>query len=628
MIAELADGRELEFPDGTDPAVVQATVKKVLGMAAAAAPQTREEVIKGMPAKEFYAGMPLGRLAIGAASPLLAAGQMLGGEKTRAAISELQAAKEHGMAKLAKPGESSTDWLGYLGAMAPGAGIAAGVSKVLPAATGLAGQIGLGAAQGAGIAAATPVTGEGDFWTNKGLQTGAGALLGGIIPAAVEGVKRAGGLIGRVAEPMYERGRDVILKRFREALLSNDPALKAAAIQRLESPQTLVPGSQPTAGEALAGMPEATGLAAHQKAVSKMEGISPAYTARSTEQEAARRAAIGGIAQTPGMLEKAIEKRTAEAAEKYGTAGKVLVKADETFNDLLQRPSMKHILGRARDLAKEQNQRFQIGADVPEHIEASTILSKSGQPITKVVAATQAEYPVQSLHYMKMAMDDLIKNPERFGIGASEGRAILGTQKEFLKWLGEKAPAYSEARTAFAAASKPINRMQVGQELQKALIAPLGTTERAAGFATAMREAPRTMKKATGQPRYSELGEVLTPTETKATEAVAAELSRKDAMNRLAAKTTVQAGNVIPSDVGVPIPTLLSRPAMLANFVMRQFGKSAEQKIAEKAGQQYLNPQALANALKDLPTPQRQAVIEAIMRRAGIPLTVGAARQF
>lgn len=33
MKAELADGRILEFPDGTDPAVVQATVKKVLGVA-------------------------------------------------------------------------------------------------------------------------------------------------------------------------------------------------------------------------------------------------------------------------------------------------------------------------------------------------------------------------------------------------------------------------------------------------------------------------------------------------------------------------------------------------------------------------------------------------------------------
>lgn len=36
--AQLADGRVLEFPDGTDPSVIQSTVKKVLGVAEAAAP--------------------------------------------------------------------------------------------------------------------------------------------------------------------------------------------------------------------------------------------------------------------------------------------------------------------------------------------------------------------------------------------------------------------------------------------------------------------------------------------------------------------------------------------------------------------------------------------------------------
>lgn len=43
VTAELHDGRKLEFPDGTDPAVVQATVKKVLGASAAPArPQWSE----------------------------------------------------------------------------------------------------------------------------------------------------------------------------------------------------------------------------------------------------------------------------------------------------------------------------------------------------------------------------------------------------------------------------------------------------------------------------------------------------------------------------------------------------------------------------------------------------------
>src|SRR5690349_14777600 len=38
VTAQLADGRTLEFPDGTDPMVVQSTVKKMLGQPAAPAP--------------------------------------------------------------------------------------------------------------------------------------------------------------------------------------------------------------------------------------------------------------------------------------------------------------------------------------------------------------------------------------------------------------------------------------------------------------------------------------------------------------------------------------------------------------------------------------------------------------
>lgn len=52
MIAELADGRRLEFPDGTDPAVVQATVKKMIG---APAPDTAVAVNA---ANKGIAGIP------------------------------------------------------------------------------------------------------------------------------------------------------------------------------------------------------------------------------------------------------------------------------------------------------------------------------------------------------------------------------------------------------------------------------------------------------------------------------------------------------------------------------------------------------------------------------------------
>jgi hypothetical protein len=55
--AELADGRILEFPDGTDPSVVQATVRRVL---AQAAPPT---TAFGQ-AKEFFKGIPSGAVGL------------------------------------------------------------------------------------------------------------------------------------------------------------------------------------------------------------------------------------------------------------------------------------------------------------------------------------------------------------------------------------------------------------------------------------------------------------------------------------------------------------------------------------------------------------------------------------
>ena len=61
VYAQLADGRILEFPDGTDPAVVQATVKKVI--ASSAKPAEPETTVGGQ-AKEFFKGIPAGAVSM------------------------------------------------------------------------------------------------------------------------------------------------------------------------------------------------------------------------------------------------------------------------------------------------------------------------------------------------------------------------------------------------------------------------------------------------------------------------------------------------------------------------------------------------------------------------------------
>src|SRR3990167_5947893 len=120
---------------------------------------------------ETIAGLPITRLAVGAASPLIAAGQLganigdkiveatggqpVVGKAINKGLTDYEAMKKRGMEAA---GTQGMDWMGLLGSLVPAGKVAGAVTKALPAATGVAGKIGVGAATGAGVAAATPVT--------------------------------------------------------------------------------------------------------------------------------------------------------------------------------------------------------------------------------------------------------------------------------------------------------------------------------------------------------------------------------------------------------------------------------------------------------------------------------------
>ena len=552
---------------------------------------------------DTIAGLPLTRLAMGAASPLIGAAQLgahVGDVANRAMgvepvvspwidqqLSRYKSAKERGM-KAA--GDEGYDWMGLLGSVAPTSMMAKGLGAALPQATSVLSRAGVGAVQGGAAAAAQPVENtEQGFWTPKGIQTGFGALVGGAVPLAIDAGKGLGKIVQQAAQPFSEKGRAQILQDFQHALMGNNPATKQKVIAALQNAQEIVPGSQPTAGEALAALPESTGLAAHQKDIARLPGVSTQFAQRAAEQEAARAGAISQVAKTPADLAQAIGARSAAAKQNYGTAFQGAAQPDSAFASLMERPSMQRAVSRAAELAKEEGGTF--------------------DPTS-----------VKSLHYVKMAMDDLLKNPERFSIGATEAGSIGKTQQEFVKWIGQQSPAYSTARTTHQTLSGPINRMQVGQELEKALTTPLGTSERSGMFAKAIEDAPRTIKRATGQQMFDTLDEVLQPQETATVKNVASELARKDAFERLARGTKVSGADAIPGDIGLPLPNLLWRPSMIANFMMKHFAKGAEDKIAKVAAGQYLNPKDLATALQSVP-PRYQPMIDALMQQ--IPAVAG-----
>jgi hypothetical protein len=363
------------------------------------------------------------------------------------------------------------------------------------------------------------------------------------------------------------------------------PALEAAA-PGMSIPQALAdvnaPRAQAVARQAAEIVPEAT------------------YAARQA-QEASRAQRIAQVAGTPEELAALEEARSAEAAANYGRAFEQIMPESPELTALMGKPSMKKAFGRAAQIASERGRPFKIGETTPETITPSAILDEFGRPVQKVTPAQTAEFPVESLHYVKMALDDMIRDPATFGIGAAEVSAIRNTRRNFVNQL-EKNEAYAAARQQYAAQSAPINRMQVAQQLQRSLTAPLtGEATRAGAFATAVEEAPRTIKKATGQQFFSKLEDILDPEDMKVVNDIRDEFRRtkladeQAKLGRAAAPEVDELASArISSAMNIPF---LNRSWTIANTVIKRSLGRIDEKLATEIGMMMQDPAELSRAI-------------------------------
>lgn len=388
-------------------------------------------------------------------------------------------------------------------------------------------------------------------------------------------------------------------------------------INALRQQPAIVPGAVPTAGEAAAPL-GVTRFSALQESAEKI--LPSAYMARRQQQDAARAASIREVGGTPIQLETAKKIRDATAKTNYGVASKQLVDVDEVFTDLLTRPSMDKVMARAANIAAERKQPFIVQQAQPERRivlpgePGMRGMGAAGREVT--VPARVAQYPVQSLHYIKLAYDDLIRDPAQFGIGKTEAGAIAGTRAEFMNWLEGKADAYKGARETFARQSGPINQMEVGQYLESKLTSALQGEQklRPAAFAGAVEAAPQTIQRAAvGAPRYTKLSDVLTPAQVKIVEDIRKDLARQALYReqaraaRPAGPTAARAGTelMIEAAGGVTMPTLLNRVTTVANAIMKRMTGKIDRKLAIEIATDLLEPETAALAL------------EAAQRRAG-----------
>jgi len=374
-------------------------------------------------------------------------------------------------------------------------------------------------------------------------------------------------------------------------------------VNALRGQTEIVPGSLPTAAQAAAPV-GATRFSAMGESAARTTPTP--FFEREQAQKAAQLAAVQTVGKTPAELKAAEATRSATATNLYGISDEAMVPADKTFTGLLDRPSMDKVIARASELAAEKGVPFQIGQNRPPQTIASAILDAEGKPMgVTTIPGEVAKYPGSSLHMMKMAFDDLVKNPERFGIGANEVGAIKATRGNFLNWVEDKAPAYKTARETFAAQSKPINQMQVGQFLEGKLTPALGEETarlRAAGYAGALDQAPGTIKRATGQSRFDELSQVMTPEQIKVLESVRDDLARAKLAESQASAARGAGPNVNLMGTetlgNVRAPNFINNVTTVANDILRRLQGKLDQKLAIELAAEMLDPAAAAAALE------------------------------
>lgn len=400
-----------------------------------------------------------------------------------------------------------------------------------------------------------------------------------------------------VAETAMRGGKTNVLL---EATEGRAPAI----INALRGQTEIVPGSLPTAGEAAAGV-GSTRFAALQESAEK---ITPTpYSDRQFAQDTARVNAIRQFGQDDAAMAAAKQAREATAATLYGQAGVQPIKIDATVRSLMDRPSMQMAVERARKIAKEDGITWGAGG-----------------------------YTAADAHYVKLGLDDLIRDPATFGIGKVEAAKIGGTRKKFIQWLEGQVPGYGTARSTFQAQSKPINQMEVGQYLEGRLTSALQGENalRPGVFAGAVESAPQTIKKATtGASPYQKLEDILTPDQIKAVNAVRDDLAREARQKTLAARgrpagpsaENAYTAQMLEMAGGVQMPSLLSRVATVANAIMRRVTGKLDRKLAVELATDMLDPKRTATAIEV--AQQRAARVEqglAPARAAGRAAVKGA----
>jgi len=482
-----------------------------------------------------------------------------------------------------------------------GSVVAALPTAAIPGVNGLAGAAGVGALLG---------------WAQPHLTSGEAVAdtLGGYVGGAAGNIagralQSGYGLVKSTLQPFFESGRQKMLV---DALRQFVPDTAGTIAKLKAGGAELVPGSKPTAAEA-AGT---AGLAQLQKQVQQLSPpVRDAFQTRTQGQNAARVAAVRTVAGDVGQRDYFAADRDAVANEMYGAARKA------GFDPEALTPE-----------AQANIVKFQSRVPQPVLNTAREIAQVNGTPMNDSSV-------IDGLHWTKMALDGMISIEKNPALAAG----YTGLKNDLVTGIRNLSPLYGDAMDTYAAMSKPINEMDVGQHMLDKLVPSINDFGGSGGlntaaYAQALRGGDAAARRITGIPSAT-LDSVLPAEHVATLNSVAQDLARSSNATKLAAapgSDTAQnlvSQNIIRSVLGpFGAPDAVAKNTLLRTLLApaQYAGQLAEPQVLQKIGDTLLSPELTIKALQASNAPaalKSQAMAELLRRytsTAGSATTVNA----
>ena len=501
-------------------------------------------------------------------------------------------------------GDTGIDWARIGGNFASPISVAS-MGIPVSAAT-VPGRIAGATAMGGTMGASMPVTREGDFWSDKALQVAAGgaggAAAGVAIPSAFwmlkNTVRGAKSLAQFLTNPFYQKGRmmDLTNSYHRLAGESRDWLYKTLA-----DPDEFSQSGKYTAGQIIARANRKAGTAKGKAFVrqefdlSKKPQTGDEMAGVLAEQRAGRLRAVNNI------LDISDEGLDAAIAKRKSATDPLYEKVRQSQERVVTRP----VIDKVSKLLNEH----------PSETRATT-------PLTKVMNDMRwqgsdgniyLETRVGPLYSLRQEIRSMMNRKTPGGDNEFD-IAILGEVKDALDdALTKASPDFREATSKFKELSKPINEIKVIRYMGDALQSAIGN-DTPSTYVNAMKNAPKTLKRATGFPRFKNLNQVLNKDQIKVLRQVEEELLDMAEYKRLSSATNSVYGE-IEEGINKTLPNPLLRPVMVLNSMLRSIAKHYGADYEKLTTKLHKNPEMIVEIMKrPSEDKERQMLYDVITR--------------